>query len=466
MMPRIKTAVALMVLAGVVGERRSAKAAEDLPAGATVLDPDIILHSWPYPVVSPDGRWVAYISRGYVRVVGLDGSEPRQLSEVPGTWTHLLAQPENAFAKGDRIELARGKSREEYAALRTKAPNQAFGMHWTHDSTGIVFGMQSPNAKKDGSIFEASHVPLKGDVEQLSRLEQSYSRHSFGNEIRLTRDRKFLVWGAGGRQRKPVIWDVATNKPRATCFLNLTPSTTSGRWIGIEKDSRQLVVTDESFNITSHYEDFLPTRSFGAELIWSPDERFVILRNQVGFDHYSNWEGYRLDLETKERRILTGSYWEETIQFTGRGGEFLREAHDGVQGGISGLIQTGAYLQIVPQGAGFPQRLWSMHSLPGGSPEKKVRLPTGIGHSLRWSPDFERFIFGVPRQTGSPGVVAHLVDRERHVWQLPGADSGEYESPYTVVGFADGGKSIIAYDDRRLFLLPVEANLSDGKKVR
>ena len=33
---------------------------------ATVLDGDIYFYSWPYPTVSPDGQWVAYISQGYV----------------------------------------------------------------------------------------------------------------------------------------------------------------------------------------------------------------------------------------------------------------------------------------------------------------------------------------------------------------------------------------------------------------
>jgi hypothetical protein len=246
----------------------------------------------------------------------------------------------------------------------------------------------------------------------------------------------------------------------------LAPSTTSGRWIGIEKDTRQLVTADEDFEITQRYEEFLPTRSQLAELIWSPDERYVIVRNQVGFDHYSNWEGYRLDLKTKQRRILTGSYWDETIEFTGRGGEFIREASEGIQGMVSGLIQTASYLQIVPDGDGYPRQLWGVRSLPGAKPGEEVRLRSFHHDVVRWSPDFQLFIIGVPRQTGPYGIVAHLVDRERKTWRLPGEDTGSFNSPYSVVGFAADGGVIVGYDQKRLFSLPISAVTTDENKVR
>src|SRR5882672_4096916 len=47
--------------------------AEDLPATAKILDPDLLLYSWPFPIVSPDGERVAYISRGFVCDCRVDG---------------------------------------------------------------------------------------------------------------------------------------------------------------------------------------------------------------------------------------------------------------------------------------------------------------------------------------------------------------------------------------------------------
>jgi hypothetical protein len=77
--------------------------------------------------------------------------------------------------------------------------------------------------------------------------------------------------------------------------------------------------------------------------------------------------------------------------------------------------------------------------------------------NLTWSPDFELFTIGLPREEGPYGEVMHLADRHRHAWKLPGDDSDRYISPYSVAGFAGGGKWIVAFDDTRLFALPVAA---------
>jgi hypothetical protein len=437
--------------------------AQDLPAECKILDNDLIMHSWPYPTISPDGRCIAYISRGNICVVDVAGGDPRRLVELPDTWTEVLARPEYAHAQGNFGELVRGKSRDEYRSLVALVTSTAFGLRWTHDSRGVIVGVQSYDKEKQHALSDVWLLTVDEAPEKLVHVEQHFSNIRGGNSIHLTRDRRFLVWAGEG---KPLIWDIAKGRPRATCFLDLTPSTTSGRWIGIEKDTRQLVATDDDFEITQRYEEFLPTRSQGAELIWSPDERHLIIRNQVGFDHYSNWEGYRLDLKTNQRRILTGSYWDETIEFTGRGGEFIREASVGVQGMTSGLIQTASYLQIVPDGDGYTQQLWGVRSLPGAARGKEVRLRSYHHDVVRWSPDFKLFIIGVPRQTGPYGIVAHIVDRDRKTWRLPGNDTGSFKSPYSIVGFAADGEAIVGYDEKRLFSLPTSAAMTEKNRVR
>jgi hypothetical protein len=437
--------------------------ADELPAECKILDNDLIMYSWPYPTISPDGRRVAYISRGYACIVDVAGGDPRRLFELPDTWTDVLARPKFAHAQGNFGELVRGKSREEYRALLALVKSTAYGLRWTHDSSGVIVGVQSYDKEKQHALSDVWLLPIDDGAEKLAHVEQHFRDFRDGSDIHLTRDPQFLVWAGKG---KPLIWNIAKHRPRATCFLSMTPSTTSGRWIAIEKDTRQLVATDDDFEITERYEEFLPTHSQAAELIWSPDERYVIVRNQVGFDHYSNWEGYRLDLKTKQRRILTGSYWDETIEFTGRGGEFIREASEGVHGMTSGLIQTSSYLQIVPDGDGYPRQLWGVRSLPGATPGKEVRLRSYHHDVVRWSPDFKLFIIGVPRQIGPCGIVAHLVDRDRNTWRLPGNDTGSFNSPYSIVGFAADGEAIVGYDEKRLFSLPTSAAMTVKKKVR
>jgi hypothetical protein len=109
----------------------------------------------------------------------------------------------------------------------------------------------------------------------------------------------------------------------------------------------------------------------------------------------------------------------------------------------------------VPDGSYYRNNFWFRRADPPGA-ESKLRMLSGVPN-LTWSPDFELFTIGLPREEGPYGEVMHLMDRHRHAWKLSGEDTGRYISPYSVAGFALGGKSIIAYDDTRLFVLPVAA---------
>src|ERR1700759_880872 len=77
---------ALAVLALIVSSP-SFMLAADLPKDATALDSDIYFYSWPYPSISPDGQWVAYISQGYVCVCNVNRPARRRIMEVPNSWT-------------------------------------------------------------------------------------------------------------------------------------------------------------------------------------------------------------------------------------------------------------------------------------------------------------------------------------------------------------------------------------------
>jgi hypothetical protein len=101
----------------------------------------------------------------------------------------------------------------------------------------------------------------------------------------------------------------------------LVPSSTSGAILGIEIDTRQLVLTDENFHIVERYDATLNNTRV-CDLTWSPDERFAICRqfdDQPPEPWVQPWNGFRIDLKTGARRNLKGEYRSERWIFTGRG---------------------------------------------------------------------------------------------------------------------------------------------------
>jgi hypothetical protein len=304
-------------------------------------------------------------------------------------------------------------------------------------------------------------APLDGEPKLIASSQHPLTSRRGPSGV-ITRDGRFLVANHGGRYRA-LIWDLARNKPRATPFNYLTPSPTSGRWLGVEKDTRELVLVDENFEVTRRYDEIMSANENGFDMIWSPDERFVFWRQQIGFDYYSNWVGCRYDLKTGNREIFTGDYMGEQFAFTGNRSEIFRAGNTGVQRGWSGLDLVSRQLGFVPDGRIYLQAIWQRRV-----DESSASKERGLGGStpVLWSPDFQYFILGFPRQEGPHGEVMHLLDRQRLLWRLPGADTNRYISPYAVAGFAQDGKSIIAYTSTQLFALPLEAIQTSDNRVR
>ena len=435
--------------------------AEGLPAAATLLDDKIIMYLRPVPLVSPNGRYVAYVSRGFVCVADVESATSRRLIELPNTWTHIFASVGETAAGGSPDSLVRALGGDKCKELQDKITDQIGDLQWTVDSSAIVFGVSSYDVAKHTTQVHIWRAPLVGEPKELASNKHSLTTRR-GPGGRITLDGRFLV--ANSARERALIWDLAKNMPRATPFLYLTPSQTSGRWLGVEKDTRQLVVVDDDFNVIIRHEEILPENEFGFDMCWSPDERFIFWRQQIGFDYYSNWVGCRYDLETRERQVFTGDYMAEQIQFTGNRGEFLRVGASGVQRNWSGLNLVEHYVGLVPDGRYYMQRFWYSRADPPGV-SSKVRMLARLPN-ISWSPNFQLFTIGLPRQEGPYGEVLHLADRQRHLWKLPGGDSGQYISPYNVAGFALDGNSIIAYDDTRLIALPVAAIQTPENKIR
>ncbi|HZZ26800.1 MAG TPA: hypothetical protein VFE46_02235 [Pirellulales bacterium] len=441
----------------------TANAANDLPAWAKVLDPDILFYSWPYPVVSPDGKWVAYVSKGFVCICNIDDPKPRRLSEVPNTWTHVLAQPEYAYAEGDSSVIARKLDRDAYQKWVASVAHDVIGLQWTYNGDGVVFAYQGPNADGKTSDCEIRYGLLNGTVTSLRKINTRIPYTGKEPAFYISRDRKLLVEPNYIRPR-PLIWNLTTNKPQATPFTVLTPSSNSDRWIGLEKDTREFVITDKNFEIVKRLGNLLPANRTAQELLWSPDERFVIWRYQVGFDYYSNWEGGWIDLEKNEQFHMTGSYMSEIVRFTGQEGEFVRVGDEGKQGRIEGLVGTGFHFQFFARGDSKPEDVWYVHFDPDDSSRAHRECP---GSPFYFSADYKLFVCGMSRPKQPPaGTIFHLLDRQRHLWRMPGEDNGKYFTPYEVVGFADQGRSIIAHDERRLFSVPVSAIMEQVNEVK
>ena len=444
-------------------------AAPKLPVAATVLDPDTFFYGWPYPAISPDGQWVAYVSKGFVSVCNIGKPVPRRVMEVPNswTWTRFQVGSGDSTKNGTLDALSRGLERDERDKLHEQLDSTIYGLNWTFDSQGFVFGLQKRDRAKNASTYDGYLASTDGQIARLSHINPDSQIRGIVAGI-LTRDRKFMVspvTAASSARYRPLICDVKENRPRATPFLFLTPSQTSGRWIGIEKDTQQLVVTDERFEVIKRYNETIPNKSYGLRIDWSPDERFIIWRNTIGFDHFSNWEGFRLDLDTGDKRKLEGRFFDEQFSFTGPSGEFYRCGNTGMATQGYDMI-VGAHLTLIPDGNGPASDLWRIKVDPN-NPKPRM-LPRGPGNlPALMTPHGDLFALALPRPAGEPaGGVWHLINRNGKMWRFPGADHSEYLSPYNVVGFADNGKKLVAYDSTRLFTVPVSAIMVDENVVK
>ena len=441
--------------------------ATELPKDATVLDGDIVFYSWPYPSVSPDGQWVAYISQGYVCVCNVTAPARRRIMEMPNSWTwpKFVAGSGESKLTGNFQSLSHGRGRDEYRKVLAQVTKSIYGLVWKYDSTGFVFGVQDQAAGESNGYF----TTVDGTISKIVHVDANTKTRTaiVGT---LSRDGRFLV-SPGSMQNqgidRPLIWNISENKPRATGFLYLIPSATSDRWLGVEKDSQQLVIADKDFEVVQRFNETRSEKTFGFELQWSPDEKFIIWRNQIGFDYYSNWEGFWMDLTTGEKKELVGHYMGEQILFTGRGGEFVRCGQDGVPSKLmSGSQVTGAHLTIDPGGKGQPKDIWRTTVDPSNRNPALITNLAGNG-PLRMSPDANLFAVVLPKMDGNRVKgLWHLMSREGRTWKFPGDDIGEFISPYDLVGFAANGQKIVAFDSSRLFSIPVSSVMTDANLIK
>ncbi len=128
---------------------------------------------------------LAYISKGFIYACNVDQPNSRQLCELPGTWTHFLARPENAHAEGDFSKLAHGLEHDAYDALLKNITSTVYGLQWTHESRGVIFCLVSYENAIKKSLSELRYAPLDGKVVNVANIEKRITAVPVCNDLRM-----------------------------------------------------------------------------------------------------------------------------------------------------------------------------------------------------------------------------------------------------------------------------------------
>lgn len=451
----VLTLVVLLELA-TAGAVRAELPDGEVPEGATVLDPDIVWDTRnPETIaISPDRKSVAYVSKGSLWCCDVTQGPPNKLAGLSNTATAFLAMPEYRFARSN-IELIREQiGYEEYQRRIATKEVQILGLAWTREQDGIVYGLrQRYQNSRETAVQRVMLASTAGEVTMLATIErQPWSRPQTFSAFHLTPNRKYVV---AYIRTLPMIWNLATSRPQVTPFDYLLPSASSSRFLGIEIDSRQLVIVDEEFKVTDRFDVTAP-EGRECRLLWSHDEKFALCRFKHRYAE-TKWEGVRVNLTTGTKQSLEGNYFADTFWFTGRGDELA-------QSGIVGIRHeavdhmVGGGLAIIPDGEDRRQTL-AKFSFDPNDP-RLPRMPNRPEYPLPVADaQFERFAMALPASS-RPGFVYHWVDRQGQTQVFPGGNTDAYIAPFHVLGFVDGDRRILGRTESQLFSVPVERLLT------
>lgn len=425
-----------------------------LPNGATLLDSDIVWDLEPEPdsssgtrdptfAISPDDKSIAYLSKGGLWKCRITAGPAVKIADLPNTTSALLATPENRAAWDSMRSAQPWTNRHVLVSKLARAVVKVHSLAWAPNQDGVVFTLsQATQARPWTVAYQVMQASNNGIVTSITKFERNaYDQPNHFTCFHVTRDKKYVIAGNG---YTPMIWVAATNKPRANCFDVLVPSSSSGRFLGIEIDTRQLAVTDEDFKIVKRFDvTFEPQRY--CDLIWSPDEQHALCRERLE-SLAADWEGFRINLQTGEKRSLSGSDIGEECVFSGSGGELIRIPRR--YGPVTGM----KFITLVPDGNGAQRELLPWPVLPPNNYPSKY----GLYPAARMSRDGQLFALAFMRDNRVPGYRYFLVDRNADRTELAPDDKLAHVSPYNVIAIVNGGKTIVACDDSRLFSIPID----------
>jgi hypothetical protein len=426
----------------------------ELPKDAVVLDSDLVWDpvSVESAAVSPDGQLIAYVSKGAIWTCNVAAGPPTKLTDLPDTITAFLSMPEYQLA------------REKFACVTPNAgytpiPERRgqiiplFSLAWTPSQDGVVYTLRHWKSDKSPlAAYRVMHTTLAGVTTECAAIKRDFTTtpDSF-TSFRVTPDKKNVVISCFG---VPLIWDTASNAPRATCYDYMLPSASSGRFLAVEIDTRQLVVLDDNLKASKRI-DVVFDQDRRCDLFWSPDERFAIGRKfRSGMEPISdNCTVFRVNLESGERRELKNGIQRDRFLFTGNGGEVVRLAVTGLPPLGYGDGSYGAYLEITPDGKG-PEREVIRFPNPGGKSNDwhKQFYPPVLSNS-----DGSLFLMALPREDiNIPGFQLYLIDRGGKKWKLLPEDTSQFVSPCQPVAFADKDRVIMGRTATQLFSISVK----------
>jgi hypothetical protein len=424
----------------------------ELPDGAKLLDPELIWNkAEPLTVVvSPDEQSIAYISQGAIWACNVAGGGRTRLTDLPHTLTEYLAEPGKREAQGDIRKLLTWIDRRDFADAERQL-NRVYDLQWARSQFSVFFDWQARWQAQlplpANAIYSAG---LDGQMKPVAKIRREFpDPHGF----HVRADKKFAVTLG----IVPVIWNIETDRPQATPFDYLVSSTTGDRYLGVEIDTRQLVLVGEDFKIEKRFDvRFGPQQQFALD--WSPDERFAIARIFSEQPNDLHWTGLRIDLVDGKTMPIEGDKRDRFV-FSSRAEEIFRIGVAPMREGFYWDGGNGSYLSILPAD-GAPERELVRFDKPSSRNPFVPYPPTQA------SGETGRFVTAFPRAGEKAGYRFCLVDREGIRTELGKDNESLPVSPYWVVAFADHGEMLVGHDGTRLFSLPLKTALGDKETAK
>lgn len=435
-------------------------AAEPLPAGAVLVDDDIISdllerHAF---VVAPGGDKIAYFSRGALWTSDLSGAPPKKLADLPGSLTSLISTPEFAEARA-RFNAIGTTDLPGKFYPRGRPPLEIGGLKWAPDGSGVYYLRTSRStATPYRCTYSIQFASLKATVTTVATsIRDMYDEPQGFWEFDVPSNPQIVVFYAGfyphSAWTQPLLWNSSTNRPIATCFDQLFAAPSCERFFGVEIDTRQLVLTNVHVEVAKRFEiEIAENRSLGS-CYWSPDESHLVYSiNLPHPDREAEW--YRLDLKTGVTVSLAEGFSADQFVFTGNGDEVIRIGKCPIKVGGRADGGDGCYVTLVEKGGRYETFLarFEERTLSGtrSGQNKPYVMPVA-------SPDCHIAAIALPRKDGKPGYRYWIADCDGDKSELLADEPSQYYSPFLVLAFVDGGKRLLAYDHTRLFTVPVTA---------
>ncbi len=431
-----------------------------IPTGATILDSHTICDPCLVEsvVVSPNGKQIAYVSRGALWLCDVHSGPPTKLADLPNTVSDFLSRPEYEV---EREKYANFVSHAGLNPLGSRVPELTIllSLRWTPSQDGVTYALWH-RLKQNSmlSSYRVMHASTEGVVTQLADIHRDMvPLPEYKMTIHVDRERRYIVLSNYGT---PLIWDIAANKPRVTPFDFLLPSTSSDRYLGVEIDTRQLVLAAKDFQIIKRF-DVVLDHDRRCDLFWSPDERTAVCRSFRNSQEPISDKCifFKYDLKSGKRDETRIGRESDRFYFTNSSSEVVRVGRDATPRGGYADGSNGTFIELIP------------HQKPIVELLHFVRLPKQTDNYKEHSTyppviasnNALMYALALPRPDNERrGYHFNLIDIKGETWPFRPIDSSHYYTPYLPLVFADNDQTIVARDGSQLFSVSVAAIKNAG----